>query len=412
MNGSLFFTSERLTTERLSWLVELMKYYSTRIYPESLHRSPRTRTPPFSFFLLGDAGYSVLDHQHRHFWENMFKLPSFRCVFDSRELHLRGISLEPLIMRFPDQIICSLPEDDRSGFPFWNLLLDTARDSSGSPAIGFLFLTSPCPFQSSSYVLDLFRTAVGSGIAPEFYGYLDGVHAMHRDQAPVDRENIAGLFVDIHKIAAKKGLIAMNLICSQSATSRGYRTFIGENGKIVSNCINPPGKIASLNHIVTRFLKSHPILSHTSFSIEIVPQRKYPSVTTSLTRTPPSVVILATHSPYGTEYTKGAITLGVACAHQGIVTRIVFIEDGIYTLTGQHAQQGKYPPYDLQAVIQKTAHLDNLEYYVYAPSMKSRGLLVSPVLKSVCPISPSELAQIVLQPPANIEAGIQRVFVF
>lgn len=412
MNGTMFFTSECLTGERLSWLVDLMKYYSTKLYPESLHRYPRTRTPLFYFFLLGDAGYSILDHQHRHFWETMFKLPSFRCVFDSREIHLRGISLEPLKMRFPGQIICSLPEDDKSGLLFWNLLLDTACDSSRSPAIGFLFLKSPGPYQSSSYVLDLFRTAVGNDISPEFYGYLDGVHALHRDQAPVDHENTADSFSVIHKIAMKKGLFAMSLICSQSATSRGYRTFIGENGKIVSNCVNPPAKIASLDHIITRFLKSHPILTHTSFSIEIVPQRKFPSITTSLTRNPPSLVILATHHPYGTEYMKGAMTLGVACAHQGILTRIVFIEDGIYTLTGQHHQEGEYPPYDLQEVIKKTAHLDNLEYYVYSPSVKIRGLQTSPFLKSVCPIGPSELAQIVLQPPANIEAGLQRVLVF
>jgi len=393
-------------------MVEVMKFFSTKIYPESLHHHPRTQTPPFTFFLLGDACYSFIDRQHRHFLENMFKLPSFRFVFDSRELHLRGISLEPVKLRFPDQIISSLPTDDKPGPPFWNQLLNTACDNSESPAIGFLFMQSPSPYQSSSYVLDLLRTAIEKGISPEFYGYLDGVHAMHRDQAPIDHENIAESLIEINKIAVKNGLSATNLVCSQSATSRGYRTFIGENGKIISNCIDLPCKITSLDHIVSRFLRSHHILSHTSFAIQIVPQRKIPCIGTSLIRNPPPLVILATHTPYGTEYTKGAISLAVACAHRGIVTRIVFIEEGAYTLSGQHSQEGEYPPYDLQAVIKKTSHLDNLEYYVYSPSLKNRGLLLNPFLKGVCTISPSELSQILLKPPANIEAEYQRVLVF
>ena len=46
-----------------------------------------------------------------------------------------------------------------------------------------------------------------------------------------------------------------------------------------------------------------------------------------------SVVILITHSPYTTEHTYGGIALAAACAHQGIPTRVVFLEEGILALT-------------------------------------------------------------------------------
>ncbi|HQA79568.1 MAG: DsrE/DsrF-like family protein [Euryarchaeota archaeon ADurb.BinA087] len=412
MNGNIFFTSEGITSERFSWLVEVMKFYISKIYPESLHHHPRTRTPQFTFFLRGDACYSFIDRQNRHFLENMFKLPSIQFVFDSSELHLRGVSLEPIKMRLPEQTIISPSLDTKSGSSFWSLLLEKVLDNSESSAIGFLFMHTPSPYQSSSYVLDLFRCAIEKGISPEFYGYLDGVHALHRDQAPLYHENIAESLSDINKFAVKRGLYSTALVCSQSATSRGYRTFIGENGKVISNCIDTPSKITSLDSIVSRFSKIHPILSHTSFSTEIITQRRIPTIVNSPNKMPPSLVILATRTPYGTEYTKGAITLAMACAHKGIATRIIFIEDGVYIVSGHHSQEREYPPYDLQAVIKKNSHLENLEYYVYSPSMKNRGLAANPQLKTVCAISPAELAQLLLKPPANIEAGHQRVLVF
>lgn len=412
MNGNIFFTSEAFTKERLSWLREVMKYYTVKIYPESLHYRPRTRTPPFTFFLLGDACYSLIDRQHHPFLETLFALPSLRFVFDPRALNLRGISLKPLKMRFPEQIIVSPPPVAKSVYPFWDCYLNAACKSSGSPSIGFLFMQSIQPYQSSSYVLDLFRSAVGQGIAPEFYGYLDGVHAMHRDQGAFDHENIADSLTEIYWNAAKKGLKVLNLICSQSAISRGYRALEGNRGKIISNCIIPPCRIASLDKIASRFLPGHHILSHTSFAIEIIPQRKIPGITSTQSKIPPPIVILTTHSPYGTEYTLGAMMLATACAHKGIATRMVFIEDGVYCLTGKHVQEGPYPPYDLQEVVRKTMHLENLEYYAYSHSLKNRGLIVNPALKKVCQVNSSELAQIILKPPANIEAAHQRVLVF
>jgi tRNA 2-thiouridine synthesizing protein C len=107
-----------------------------------------------------------------------------------------------------------------------------------------------------------------------------------------------------------------------------------------------------------------------------------------------------------------AITLAAACAHWGILTRVIFIEDGVHALSGQHVQEGEYPPFDVQAVIQSTSSLDNLEYYGYSPSLSTRGLSVNPVLKNMIKIGSSEFAQIILQSPGNIDSSHQRVFLF
>ncbi|MCC7565873.1 MAG: hypothetical protein KO206_06335 [Methanomicrobiaceae archaeon] len=411
MKGNIFFTSEGLTTERLLWLDELVKFYSTKVHPESLHLKPRIRTPPFTFFLLGDACYGFIDRQHRYYWENMFKSPSFRCVFDSHELHLRGIQVEPLKVRFPDQIVTS-KMGDRPDKPVWDLLIDALRDRSRSTAIGFLLLQSPYTYQSCSNVLDLLRTAVARGISPEIYGYLDGVHAMHSGQAPMNHANIGESLTEINKISLKKGLSPKNLICSQSATSRGYSTFIGEDGKIISNCLIPPGRITNLDQIVFRFCKNHHIFSHSSFSITFPHKKIIPKLNSSSFRDPPPLVILPTRSPYGTEFSMGAITLAAACAHRGIFTRVIFIEDGVHALSGQHVQEGEYPRFDIQAVIQSTSNLENLEYYCYSPSLSTRGLSIHPGLTRVHKIGTSEFAQILLQPPGHIESGHQRVLLF
>jgi len=412
MNGNVFFTLESLTTERLSWLVELLKYYSTRLYPDSLHHHPRTLTPPFTFFLLGDACYSLIRRQHVHFWEILFRLPCFQCIFEPMDLCMRRISIEPFRMRFPDQIIPVAPGDDTSGRSLWDCLLDVPGTPPGTSSIGFLLMHSPYMYHSASGVVDLFRTAVRRGISPELYGYLDGVHAMHRDQRPINCENIGKSLLYVYNSAVKAGLSPLYLLCPESAACRGYSTFTGENGKVISASLIPHARIRSLHHIASRFTRGHRILSHTSFSLDVVAHRRIPRIGVFPKGKKPSLVILATHSPYGTEFTKGAITLAVACAHQDIFTRVVFIEDGIYTLTGQHSPEGMWQGCDLQSIIETTSRIDNLEYFAYTPSSQARGIAGYALMKGVCPVSPAEFSQVLLLPPAGLEVDHQRVLVF
>lgn len=412
MNGNIFFTSESLTTERLSWLVELLKFYNTRLFPESFHHHPRTPTPPFTFFLCGDACYSLIDRQYHHLWEILFKLPCFRCCFDPRDLRIRRISIEPFRVRYPDQIIPVTTAEDLSGCSFWDTLLTPSAPYTTPDSIGFLHVLSPYMHHSTSCIPDLFRTAVRRGISPELYAYLDGIHAMHRDQKPISHENVGESLSDIYTSAVKAGLSPMYLLCSESAGSRGYNTYTGENGKVVSASLIRNASIKSLDHIVSRFTRTNPILSHTAFLIEVVTHRKIPRIGHPSQSKKSSLVILATHSPYGTELTKGALALAVACAHQEIATRVVFIEDGVYTLTGQEAPAGMVPGCDMQSIIETTSRMSNLEYFVYTPSSQTRGLAGNALMKGVCAIKPAEFGQVLLTSPAGVDVDQQRILVF
>lgn len=407
VKGNAFLTSERLTAERLQWLIELLKYYSTRLYPESFHHNPRTPTPPFTFFLLGDACYSLIDRQHHHLWEILFRLPCFRCGFDPMDLRLRKISIEPFRVRYPDQIVPSTP-----GNTFQDTLLDTPFPLTPPASLGFLLLHTPYMYRTAARMIDLFQAAVRRGISPEFYGYLDGVHAAHCDQQPQYQESIGKSLSDLYDSATRSGLSPLYLACDESASSRGYSTFRGDKGRVVSASLIPHVRIKELDEIADRFCRRHRILSHTSFTIGVVTHRRIPRIGSMPQEDIPPLVILVTHGPYGTEFTKGALNLAAACAHREIPTRVVFIEEGIYSLTGQHSPTGMLPDCDLQSLIGLTKRLDNLEYYAHIPSMQVRGISGDALTKNVCAVTHAELSQVLLLPPAGLDVEHQRVLVF
>lgn len=325
---------------------------------------------------------------------------------------MRRISIEPFRVRYPDQIIPFDPGKGTIGRSIWDCLLDLKSTPTRPSSIGFLHMHSPYMYHSDSGVVDLFRTAVRRGISPEFYGYLDGVHTMHRDQKPLHHENIGESLLDVYSSAVKNGLSPMYLLCPESAGSRGYSTYTGENGKVVSASLIPHARIRSLDQIVSRFTRCHPILTHTAFSMGVVTHRKTPWIGPPPQERKPSLVILATHSPYGTEFTKGAITFAVACAHQEIPTRVVFIEEGVYALTGQDSPAGMLPGCDLQSIIETTSRMDNLEYFAYTPSSQERGIAGNALMKGVCPIHPNKLGQVILLPPPGVDVDQQRVLAF
>lgn len=413
MKGSIFLTMESLSGERLTWLAEVMKYYSTRLYPESLRHHPRTPIPSFNFFLSGDAVYSLIDHRCVSFWEVLFRLPPFRCVFDTQELMLRGISIEPQKVRSPDQILASNQASGGKISRFWEEVLESIRNRNpGIQSIGFLQLQSPYMHRSTVHMVDLLSASVNAGISPELYGYLDGVHVAHLAQRPCDYENIGESLCRVNALALKKGLSPRFLLCSRSATERGYSTFEGETGKILSSCTIPPMKVRGIGTIAERFGHSHAILSHSCFFIKTERERKIPEIRQTEDRDAPPLVILASKSPYETGMTYGAVSAALACAHQEIATRVVFLEDGVFTLAGHHSMEEREPFFNLQEVIEATSSTRNLEYYSYTPSLQNRGLHPGRMIGSVCAIDAAGLAQVILQPPAGVRAGHQRVMVF
>jgi tRNA 2-thiouridine synthesizing protein C len=409
LKGNIFFTLDSLTPERLSWLTELLKFYCARMHPESLQHHPLVPTPPFTFFISGDAAYSIIDRQCAQFWEILFRLPPFQCMFDMTALRLRGISPEPVRMKNPHQVLTR--ESVIGGQPgaFWYSLLEELCQNAPE-SIGVLAHVSPYMHHASGTLPVLLSVAVEKNISPEFYGYLDGVHCAHRDQRTAEEEPVGELLTGIYSAAARKGLAPHFFACDRSATKRGYSTFSDGKGRIISSCTLPHFKIRPLDEISARFRKNNQIISSSSFSITVPSAARIPHMDIRRQNHSPPIVVLASHSPYGSEMTAGAIAFALACAHQGIVTRVVFIEDGVYTVWGRHGTVEGGPLLNLQETIEMTSDSGIIEYYALIPSMKLRGVVPSGSMKGVFPINAGELARLILAPPPGTDSDLQRVF--
>jgi len=403
-NENIFYTTENLTVERFSWITELLKLYFTRHYPESLHHNPKTPITPFSIFFSGDACYTLIDRRCSHLWEILFKLPYIRFFFDSQELMMRGISIEPFERRNPDHIV--------SRESFADILLNAAVRESSDSTFGFFQVQSPYMHASPFTMVRLLNAAIEKTISPELYGYMDGVYTMHDGQRPTMSENFGDSLIQLSADATGKGLSPLFLMCSQSAASRGYSRYTTKKGKIISSCTIPPAKIRDLSHIIGRFSKDHLILSHSALSIPVRRNPGIREIRTPANSDPPPLVILVTRSPYGNEMAFGALTFAVACAHQGIHTRVVYIEDGIYTLFGNHSLSESDPVLNIQSVIKVTSGSDNLEYYAYLPSINERGLSPGAAMGGVQPIDALMLSQIFFKLPGGVSADRQRAILF
>jgi tRNA 2-thiouridine synthesizing protein C len=250
-------------------------------------------------------------------------------------------------------------------------------------------------------------------LSAELYAYLDGIHLGHHGQRPTDAENIGDGLSSISEQAAAAGLDFQVLACARCANARGYSTWDDGQGSVISTCTIKPFKIRDLNLMIDRFTHAHTILSPDSGSLLL---RKH-SATSSLDRTDktskaPPVTILVTKSPYSTELASGAVAFAAACAHAGILTRVIFIEDGIYAVTGSHRVPPGSAVYNLQDVINAVAGSANLHFFAFTPSLQKRGITKDKSLNAVLDIGYPGLGKIFFYPPGNLLAEHQRVLVF
>jgi tRNA 2-thiouridine synthesizing protein C len=410
MIGNVFQSTVSLSPERLTWITDILKYYCTKLHPESLHHTPRIPTPPFYLFISGDALYSLVDRRCYRQWEILLSLPPVRCICSQRELRLRGLNVEPLKMKYPDQIMTVTDKPGAAIDPYWGTFLESAAKETRS--IGILHLHSPYMFEASRYMVDLLDTAVDRNITPELYAYLDGVHVIHRDQSPTEFDNIGVSLNTLFSKAQDRGMDPVFLACGRCATTRGYSTFKTVKGKIVSACTIPSVKIRDLDRVVERFNRDHFIVSESSFSVQNHKETRYPRITPKKQSEPPPLVILVTQCPYGTETTSGAISFGIACAHRGIRTSIIFIEDGIYAITGRQVSHDSARFFNIQEIVDATGDMNDLEYYSYSPSFQQRGLVSTHGMRHVQPLDAHELAIILFHSPATVESSFQRVILF
>jgi tRNA 2-thiouridine synthesizing protein C len=168
-----------------------------------------------------------------------------------------------------------------------------------------------------------------------------------------------------------------------------------------------------MNAMIDRFVHPHVILADNAGSIQF--PKKGPAVSfdrADKSSTAPPVTILVTRSPYSTEHAFGALSFAVACAHQGILTRVIFLEDGVYSVAGSHRAPPESLPFNIHAVINAVAGSENLHLFVLIPSLQKRGLSKNKNLNAVLDIGFPGLGKILFYPPGNVQAEHQRVLVF
>lgn len=415
MTTHFFLLSGSLSVERLSWIEECLKFFFVQLFPESLmHRAP-AESPVVTFLLTGDALYSLEDAETMQVWSVILSLTGVRIICDRQELDLRGIPVGRLKMKYPDQVIDnnSLAADNHPSF--WKDVLGLVRQNRPPlpDGIGWLQSESPYMHLSAAYALHCLNAAIEARLSPELYAYLDGIHMGHTAQNPTESENIGRGLEEIHDRAAKQNLTSLFLACNRYATARGYSTWDDGKGSVVSTCAIKPFHIRDLNAIVDRFERPHIILSPNAGSVNF-PKK---GVAVSFDRaekssSAPPVTILITSSPYSTGMAFGAVSFAVACAHQGVLTRVIFLEDGVYSVSGTHRAPAESPLFTIQDVINAVAGSENLHFFVLVPSLQKRGLAKNKDLNAVLDIGFPGLGKILFYPPGNVHAEHQRVLVF
>ena len=128
-------------------------------------------------------------------------------------------------------------------------------------------------------------------------------------------------------------------------------------------------------------------------------------------RSPP-ITVLITTPPYGTESAFGGISLAIAAAFQGIPTRVIFMEDGVYSLTGTHRLDKPALFFNIQEVIDAVTGSENLQFFCYTPSLQKRGITKNSRLNGVLDIGVADLGNLLFYSPNGVAANHQRVFFF
>ena len=414
MNAHFFLLSSPMPVERLSWIEECLKFFFVQLYPETLMHRKTAESPLFSFFLTGDALYSLEDPETLQVWDIILSFTSVRIVCDRQELELRGIGIGPLRMKYPDQVIDTNSSGADGKPSFWKDLAKAARQSKPPlPGTAGWFQTgSPYMHRSAWHGISFLTAALEERLSAELYAYLDGVHIGHLGQRPTDAENISEGLIALNEQATAAGLDFLALACGRCATARGYSTWDDGQGAVISTCTIKPFKIRDLSQMIDRFMHPHTILSSDSGALHLMKQSAAISFDRAENSKVPPVTILITKHPYSTEIVFGAVSLAVACAHAGILTRVIFLENGIYAVTGNHVTPPGSAVYNIQDVINAVAGKQNLHFFAFSPSFQKRGITKEKSLNAVLDIGYPGLGKIFFYPPGNVQAEHQRVLVF
>jgi len=416
MSAHFFLLSGPLSVERLSWLEESLKFYFIQIYPESLMYRTTADKPVFTFFLTGDALSSLENPETQQIWSVILSIAAVRIVCDRQELDLRGISTERIKMKNPGQIVDvnTLSPDKQPSF--WSDLMGELRHSSAprqqADIVGWFQYESPYMHRSALYGIRFLSSALENRFSAELYADLDGVHMGHISQNPTDAENIGQDLDELCDRAGKLDLTCQIIASSHSAAARGYNTFDDGEGVVVSTSGLKSFKIRDITAIVARFRHNHVILAENAGSVQYPWKNSAPQFDRAeQNSTFLPLLIFITKSPYSTEHAYGAISFAAACAHKGILTRVVFIEDGVYALTGKPQIGPDTAGFNIIDILNAVAGNENLRLFALTSSLQKRGTAKNPELKAVLEIGYPGLGKLLFYLPGNVQAEHQRVLI-
>lgn len=414
MNSHFFLFDECINPERLSWIEECLKFFFVKLKPENLLHSTKDQDTVFTFFLTGDSLYSLQNPETQQIWEVVMAMPSVKIVCDSQELALRGISVERLRMKNPDQVIIHNSIALNGQPSFWKDVMKYARQHAQPvpSMVGYLHLASPYMNRSSATLLDCLHAALEAHASVDLYCYLDGVHVGHHGQKPSEFENIGEGLTELAERAAKRGLQCQMLVCARCAAARGYSTWDDGQGAVISTCAIKPFRIRNLNETIDQFRRNHIILGGNCASIQLKKDGMQATFSVLDRERSPPLTVLITRHPYGTETAFGGLSFAIAAAFQGIPTRVIFIEDGIYALTGSHRLEKPSPFFNMQEVIDAVAGSENLQLFSFTPSLQKRGITKNPTLNGVLDIGIAEFGNLLFYSPNGVTANHQRVLFF
>ncbi|MHA1248636.1 MAG: DsrE family protein [Candidatus Helarchaeota archaeon] len=200
------------------------------------------------------------------------------------------------------------------------------------------------------------------------------------------------------------------LACSRCGAARGYlrekeiKVFHQSDDSI------PSFLFCNLNRIIDRFEGNHIILSPTS---ALIYDSKSERAKLSNLDLKPSILIFITHSPYGSEWTFGGISFSIACANHEIPTDVVFIEDGVLLMTGEHKVHEGEGIFNVQEIIEATHDIKNLNFFVYEPSLEMRGIKTGIEIEGLNMIKSSHLTKVFLKNQEKRESqNLKRIIFF
>jgi len=393
---SFFFLSGEATPERVHWIRDA-------VLPPA-GRAANISSPRYSIYLTGEALISLADSRNAEYWNSIMQEAGVDVIADGEEIRLHGLAGH-LHQQYPRLFI---PGEGKTGeeLSFWHTLVVYLM--GGDPVIGkagFLLCQGPYMSRTPVYMLRFLKSAVEQGIRPEIYAYLDGVHAAHLDQKPSEFENIGEGISSLSIIAGETEGEGWFGACSRCATARGYFIKDPDTGTCrPSSCI-PAIRVRALKEILERFNAFHPILAHCCGGTLPSEKRMHDSPY-------PVLNILISCSPYMSEWTFGGLSMAVATAMGGMETRVLFIEQGVYALCGDHTVFPEDRVFNVQEMIMATMDIPMLRYAVYTPSLEERGLHASSNFSAILGITPERLGNFLFGQAEGITFPQSRMMIF